>query len=172
MFVTLTIFLAPSSGRHVPWAAPWGGGFGCTVSDAPAGATPKIVTVTIPTIPFGVASITAFTSRNGIASHGTKVHRTTQRCTPWAAPVARVWAVLGASDIAGFGVIATSPMGLFRAFGTFSATNCALPDRQPLLYKAGPGLFHGPNREFGAERLKRKATAPKASGRGDPPGRR
>jgi predicted RND superfamily exporter protein len=109
-----------------------------------AGASLNIVTVTIATISLGVGIDYCIhvteryrESRNEGASHDAALHAVGGACGA---------ALVGsaASDIAGFAVIATSPMGLFSSFGTFSATMIALSLIASLvLTTAGLGLLHG-----------------------------
>ena len=135
-----------------------------------AGASLNIVTVTIATISLGVGIDYCIhvteryrESRNEGASHDAALHAVGGACGA---------ALVGsaASDIAGFAVIATSPMGLFASFGTFSATMIALSLIASLvLTTAGLGLLHG-QRGIRAERLKKRATAHKRQAQGETPG--
>ena len=116
-----------------------------------AGASLNIVTVTIATISLGVGIDYCIhvteryrESRSEGASHDAALHAVGGACGA---------ALVGsaASDIAGFAVIATSPMGLFSSFGTFSATMIALSLIASLvLTTAGLGLLHGPEKEASA----------------------
>jgi predicted RND superfamily exporter protein len=110
------------------------------------GASLNIVTVTIATISLGVGIDYCIhvteryrESRRSGDNHSQALHAVGGACGA---------ALIGsaASDIAGFAVIATSPMGLFSSFGTFSAAMISLSLFASLvLTTAGLGLLQGPS---------------------------
>ena len=109
------------------------------------GASLNIVTVTIATISLGVGIDYCIhvTERYRESRRAGQDHHAALKAVGGACGAALIGSA--ASDIAGFAVIATSPMGLFSSFGTFSAAMIALSLFASLvLTTAGLGLLNGP----------------------------
>lgn len=109
------------------------------------GASLNIVTVTIATISLGVGIDYCIhvTERYREGRRRGENHEAALLSVGGACGAALIGSA--ASDIAGFAVIATSPMGLFSSFGTFSAAMIALSLIASLvLTTAGLGLLEGP----------------------------